>query len=88
MIVKLKINLKIENSKVIRAGTVYNDADGPFPDFISNNLDNPNIIHKEIIVTPVKEEIKEKLKEETKEKVQIIKKVKETKIPILIRKKK
>jgi hypothetical protein len=75
MIVKLKVNLKIGNSGIITAGTVYNDADSPFPDFIMNNMDNLNIIHKETI-TPIKKENA------------LIKEKKEVKATVLIRKKK
>jgi hypothetical protein len=51
MKVKLLVNLKIENG-VELAGTIYDNANGPFPDFVERNLGYPTIFQKLIVDIP------------------------------------
>jgi len=53
MKVQVKVNLKLENSSIIDAGTIYDDSKEPFPTHVVNNLDNIKIIKKLSVNAPV-----------------------------------
>lgn len=45
MIVRLLVNLKVENGSIEVAGSEFSNENGAdFPDYIKNNLENPKII--------------------------------------------
>lgn len=43
MKVKLLVNLKLDENRIEHIGTVYSDANGPFPEFVTEALANSQI---------------------------------------------